>query len=105
MIRRRHLLAATASALAAPAIVERANAQSAFDWKQFKGQSIEVNYQLSPRGDIAKAHIKDFEELTGIKVGSSRSPNNSNAPRSRWKWPPAIPASTWSMSACMSRSV
>ena len=49
MIRRRHLLAATASALAAPAIVERANAQSAFDWKQFKGQSIEVNYQLSPR--------------------------------------------------------
>ncbi len=41
MIRRRQLLAA--AALAAPAIVERANAQSAFDWKQFKGQSIEVN--------------------------------------------------------------
>ena len=39
MIRRRQLLAATASVLAAPAIVERANAQTAFDWKQFKGQS------------------------------------------------------------------
>ena len=42
MIRRRQILASTA-VLAAPAIVARANAQSAFDWKQFKGQSIEVN--------------------------------------------------------------
>ena len=75
MIRRRRLLQASAAVfaapLAAPAIVERANAQSAFDWKQFKGQSIEVNYQLSPRGDnFAKAqHLKDFQELTGISVG------------------------------------
>ena len=81
MIRRRHLLAATASALAAPAIVERANAQSAFDWKQFKGQSIEVNYQLSPRGDIAKAHIKEFEELTGIKVGFEQIPEQQQRPK------------------------
>ena len=81
MIRRRHLLAATASALAAPAIVERANAQSAFDWKQFKGQSIEVNYQLSPRGDVAKAHIKEFEELTGIKVGFEQIPEQQQRPK------------------------
>ena len=81
MIRRRHLLSATASALGAPAIVERANAQSAFDWKQFKGQSIEVNYQLSPRGDIAKAHIKDFEELTGIKVGFEQIPEQQQRPK------------------------
>ena len=66
MIRRRQFLAASAATLAAPAIVERANAQSAFDWKQFKGQSIEVNYQLSPRGDLARAHLKEFEALTGI---------------------------------------
>jgi multiple sugar transport system substrate-binding protein len=80
-IRRRQLLAATASALAAPAIVERANAQSAFDWKQFKGQSIEVNYQLSPRGDVAKAHIKDFEDVTGIKVGFEQIPEQQQRPK------------------------
>ena len=81
MIRRRRLLAAAASALAAPAIVERANAQSAFDWKQFKGQSVEVNYQLSPRGDVAKAHIKDFEELTGIRVGFEQIPEQQQRPK------------------------
>ena len=48
MIRRRRLMQATAASLAAPAIIQRAHAQSAFDWKQFKGQSIEVNFQLSP---------------------------------------------------------
>ena len=81
MIRRRHLLAATASALAAPAIVERANAQSAFDWKQFKGQSIEVNYQLSPRGDLARAHMKEFEELTGMSVGFEQIPEQQQRPK------------------------
>ena len=81
MIRRRRLLAAAASALAAPAIVERANAQSAFDWKQFKGQSIEVNYQLSPRGDVAKAHLKEFEELTGMKVGFEQIPEQQQRPK------------------------
>jgi len=81
MLRRRQVLVATVSALAAPAIVERANAQSAFDWKQFKGQSVEVNYQLSPRGDVAKAHIKDFEELTGIKVGFEQIPEQQQRPK------------------------
>jgi multiple sugar transport system substrate-binding protein len=81
MIRRRQLLAATSSALAAPAIVERANAQSAFDWKQFKGQSIEVNYQLSPRGTVAQAHLKEFEELTGIKVGFEQIPEQQQRPK------------------------
>ena len=66
---------------AAPAIVERANAQSAFDWKQFKGQTIEVNYQLSPRGDVAKAHMKEFEELTGIKVGFEQIPEQQQRPK------------------------
>ena len=55
MIRRRAMLAGSAGLLAAPAIVETANAQSKFDWKQCKGQKIEVNYQLSARGDLVKA--------------------------------------------------
>lgn len=81
MIRRRTLLAASASVLAAPAIVERANAQSAFDWKQFKGQSIEVNFQLSPRGDLIKRTIPQFEELTGIKVGFEQIPEQQQRPK------------------------
>jgi len=81
MIRRRRLLQASAAVLAAPAIVERANAQSAFDWKQLKGQSIEVNFQLSPRGDLAKRLNKDFEELTGIKVGFEQIPEQQQRPK------------------------
>lgn len=85
MIRRRSLLQASAAALAvplaAPAIVERANAQSAFDWKQCKGQSVEVNYQLSPRGDLARNNLKKFEELTGIKVGFEQIPEQQQRPK------------------------
>lgn len=81
MIRRRHLLQASAAMLAAPAIIERANAQSKFDWKQFKGQHIEVNYQLSPRGDVARAHLKEFEELTGITVGFEQIPEQQQRPK------------------------
>ncbi|MBN8902863.1 MAG: extracellular solute-binding protein, partial [Rhodospirillales bacterium] len=85
MIRRRRLLQASAAfaaaPLAAPAIVERANAQSAFDWKQCKGQSIEVNFQLSPRGDLAKNNLKKFEELTGIKVGFEQIPEQQQRPK------------------------
>ena len=81
MIRRRHMLQASAAVLAAPAIVNRANAQSAFDWKQCKGQSIEVNFQLSPRGDLAKRTIPKFEELTGIKVGFEQIPEQQQRPK------------------------
>jgi multiple sugar transport system substrate-binding protein len=81
MIRRRQLLAASTAVLAAPAIVQRANAQSAFDWKQFKGQSIEVNYQLSPRGDLARAHLKEFQDLTGIEVGFEQIPEQQQRPK------------------------
>jgi multiple sugar transport system substrate-binding protein len=81
MIRRRRLLQASAAMLAAPAIVERANAQSSFDWKQCKGQSIEVNYQLSPRGDLARNNLKRFEELTGIKVGFEQIPEQQQRPK------------------------
>jgi multiple sugar transport system substrate-binding protein len=81
MIRRRSLLQASTAVLAAPAFVERANAQSAFDWKQCKGQEIEVNFQLSPRGDLAKRFIPKFEEMTGIKVGFEQIPEQQQRPK------------------------
>ena len=81
MIRRRTLLAASAGALCAPAIVERANAQSAFDWKQAKGTKLEANFAKSPRGDVLQAHQKEFEELTGIKVGSEQIPEQQQRPK------------------------
>ena len=81
MIRRRHLLAASASLLAAPALVGSVGAQSAFDWKQAKGAKIEVNLQKSPRSDQLQAHQKEFEELTGIKVGSEQIPEQQQRPK------------------------
>ena len=81
MIRRRRLLAVSAGALCAPALVERANAQSAFDWKQAKGTKLEVNLAKSPRGDVLQAHQKEFEELTGIKVGAEQIPEQQQRPK------------------------
>ena len=81
MIRRRHLLSGAAGLLAAPAIVEKVGAQSAFDWKQFKGSKIEVNFGKSPRPDVLQAHQKEFEELTGIKVGFEQVPEQQQRPK------------------------
>ena len=81
MLRRRQLLQVSAGVLAAPAIVEKVGAAEAFDWKQFKGQKIEVNYQLSPRADIAKASLKAFEEKTGIRVGFEQIPEQQQRPK------------------------
>ena len=78
MLHRRTLLA---TALAAPAIVERANAQSQFDWKQAKGAKIEVNLAKSPRGDVLQAHQKEFEEMTGISVGAEQVPEQQQRPK------------------------
>jgi multiple sugar transport system substrate-binding protein len=81
MIRRRRLLQASASLLALPAIVETANAQSAFNWKQFKGQKIEVNLQKSPRSDVLQKFQPEFEEMTGIKVGAEQIPEQQQRPK------------------------
>lgn len=91
MIVRRHLLRNSAALLAAPLIgarilgapplIGRANAQSAFDWKQFKGTSIEVNLVKSPLADVLQAHQKEFEELTGIKVGAEQIPEQQQRPK------------------------
>ncbi len=103
MIRRRSLLAASA-AVPLFNIVERANAQSQFDWKQAKGAKIEVNFAKSPRGDVLQAHQKEFEELTGIKVGAEQIPEQQQRPKVAMEMASGRPRSTWSTSPCTCRS-
>jgi multiple sugar transport system substrate-binding protein len=75
-IRRRLLQAgAGAAALGAlPGVGFEAAAQAPFDWKRFKGEKIEVFHVKSPRGDLLTRGHKEFEELTGITVGSESIP-------------------------------
>lgn len=80
MIRRRHMLAAAAG-LPMFSIVERAHAQSKFDWKMAKGAKIEVNFQKGPNADVLERKHKEFEELTGIKVGSEQIPEQQQRPK------------------------
>lgn len=81
MLLRRQLLRASAGIMAAPAFVSRANAQSAFDWQQFKGASIEVNLVKSPLADVLQAKQREFEALTGIKVGAEQIPEQQQRPK------------------------
>ena len=81
MIRRRDVLKVSAGLLAAPAIITRANAQSAFDWQQFKGQHIEVSLTKNPRSDVFQRKQKEFEALTGITVGSEQIPEQQQRPK------------------------
>ena len=75
---RRRLLQAGAGAAALGAIPGAgqlaAHAQGAFDWKSFKGEKIEVFLVKSPRGDLLTKYHKEFEDLTGITVGSEMIP-------------------------------
>src|SRR6266446_10421973 len=77
-VSRRQLLQAGAAAAALGAIpgtLQRAaQAQSAFDWKKYKGEKIEVFLVKSPRGDLLSKYHKEFEDLTGISVGSEMVP-------------------------------
>jgi multiple sugar transport system substrate-binding protein len=76
--RRRRLLQAGAGIAALGAVPGvnpmLARAQGAFDWKRFKGQKIEVLLVKSPRGDLLTKYHREFEELTGIEVGSEMIP-------------------------------
>ena len=75
---RRRLLQAGAGAAALGAIPGAgqlaAHAQAPFDWKRFKGETIEVFLVKSPRGDLLTKYHKEFEDLTGITVGSEMIP-------------------------------
>lgn len=46
----------------------------AFSWQRFKGEKIEVQLIKSPRGDVLQQNQKEFENLTGIQVGSEQVP-------------------------------
>jgi multiple sugar transport system substrate-binding protein len=75
---RRRLLQAGLGAAAIGAIPGAgqlgAQAQGAFDWKRFKGEKIEVFLVKSPRGDLLTKYHKEFEDMTGITVGSEMIP-------------------------------
>ncbi|MDB5370017.1 MAG: uncharacterized protein JWP20_1575 [Roseomonas sp.] len=77
-ITRRTALRGAAGLLAAPALVERANAQSAFDWKRFKGERVEVSLVANPRSTLLFQHHKEFEELTGIRLGAEQIPEQQH---------------------------
>jgi len=76
-INRRAVLQAGATATALSA-VPTAFAQPAFDWKRYSGQSIEVHLIKSPRGDLLQKHQKEFEDMTGIKVGAEQVPEQQS---------------------------
>lgn len=75
---RRGLLGATTALLAAPALIEKANAQSAFDWRRFRGERIEVTLTQNPRSQILISQQREFEELTGISVGAEAIPEQQH---------------------------
>src|SRR5438045_1765333 len=75
--KRRRLLQAGVGATvlgAIPGAIQLAHGQGAFDWKKFKGEKIEVFLVKSPRGDLLTKYHKEFEDLTGISVGSEMIP-------------------------------
>jgi multiple sugar transport system substrate-binding protein len=53
-------------------------AQPAFDWKRYAGQSIEVHLVKSPRADLLQKYQKEFEQMTGITVGSEQVPEQQS---------------------------
>src|SRR6202162_4807486 len=75
---RRRLLGASAGAVALGALpgasLVHAQGTGAFDWKKFKGEKIEVFLVKSPRGDLLSKYNKEFEDMTGIRVGSEMIP-------------------------------
>ncbi len=71
---RRVLLAGGAAVIASPFVLRKAQAQGAFDWKKFSGQSIDVLLVKNPRSDLMQQAEKEFTELTGIKVSSEQVP-------------------------------
>lgn len=77
-ITRRDALRAGAAILAAPAIVQSANAQSNFNWRRFAGERIEVSLTANPRSQILIQNQREFEELTGIRVGSEAIPEQQH---------------------------
>jgi multiple sugar transport system substrate-binding protein len=73
-IQRRTVLQAAAASTISP----WAFAQGAFDWKRYSGQSLEIHLVKSPRGELLQKYQKEFEDLTGIKIGSEQIPEQQS---------------------------
>ena len=76
---RRRILKAGAAAgllstLPTPFVARFALGQSKFDWKRFKGETIDVLLAKNPRSEMMQAAEKEFQELTGITVSSEQVP-------------------------------
>ena len=71
-ISRRAVLAGTAAAGALGVSGFPARAQ--VNWKKYAGTKLEVILAKGPRGDILQKYIKEFTDLTGIKVDSEQIP-------------------------------
>ena len=72
------LAAGTLAGLSGLSLSSQARAQGAFDWKRHAGQSIEVHLVRSPRGELLHQGVKEFTELTGIRVGSEQVPEQQS---------------------------
>ena len=70
---RRAFMAGTA-AIAGTAAFGIRPAAAAVDWKKQAGTTLEVNLVKSPRSETLLKYIKEFEELTGIKVNAEATP-------------------------------
>ena len=70
---RRAFMAGTA-AIAGTAAFGMCPASAAVDWKKHAGTTLEVNLVKSPRSETLLKYIKEFEELTGIKVNAEATP-------------------------------
>ncbi|MEO5771626.1 MAG: sugar ABC transporter substrate-binding protein [Burkholderiaceae bacterium] len=73
-IPRRTILQAAALSTLSP----WALAQAGFDWKRYSGQTLEVHLVKSPRGDLLQKFQKEFEDMTGIKVGAEQIPEQQS---------------------------
>ncbi|WP_342723399.1 sugar ABC transporter substrate-binding protein [Bradyrhizobium sp. B097] len=72
LISRRQMLAGTAAAGAVGLIGFPARAE--VNWKKYSGTTLEVILAKGPRGDNLQKYIKEFTELSGIKVESEQIP-------------------------------
>ncbi|HXW27299.1 MAG TPA: extracellular solute-binding protein, partial [Xanthobacteraceae bacterium] len=80
-VSRRSVLKAGAAALGAltPGLsVPAALAQGGFDWTRYKGEHLEVSLTLGPRATLLQKYEKEFQELTGIDVGSEQVPEQQH---------------------------
>jgi multiple sugar transport system substrate-binding protein len=77
-ITRRGALLGGAGLLATPALVSQVDAQGAFNWRRFAGERIEVSLTANPRSQILIQNQREFEDLTGIRVGSEQIPEQQH---------------------------